>query len=79
VAGASFFRSNRKRIMRKTHPQHRHCEGPCCGRVFVPRQRHQRYCSPSCKAATAVARRKGEFDTREQINSKMLNEAFNIY
>jgi hypothetical protein len=63
--------------MRK--PQHRHCEGPCCGRVFVPRQRNQRYCQPSCWAAADLRRLNGQADTHAQISAKMLNEAFYSY
>jgi hypothetical protein len=59
--------------------QHRHCEGPCCGRVFVPRQRNQRYCSPGCGNAADSRRLSGQFDTHAQISAKMLNEAFYSY
>jgi hypothetical protein len=80
LAGVSFFQSNRKRIMRKAHPQHRRCEGPCCDRVFVPQQRRQRYCSPGCRNAAYCRRLNGDADTLAQISAnKMLNEAFYIY
>jgi hypothetical protein len=79
LAGVSFFQSNRKRIMRKAHPQHRRCEGPCCDRVFVPQQRRQRYCSPGCRNAAYCRRLNGDADTLAQISAKMLNEVFYIY
>jgi hypothetical protein len=65
--------------MRKVRPQHRRCEGPCCGRVFVPQRRNQRYCQPSCRDEADWRRRNGQADTRAQVNNKMLNEVFNIY
>ena len=65
--------------MRKAHPQHRRCEGPCCDRVFVPQQRRQRYCSPGCRNAAYCRRLNGDADTLAQISAKMLNEAFYIY
>ena len=65
--------------MRKARPQHRRCEGPCCGRVFVPQRRNQRYCQPSCRDAADCRRLNGQADTHAQISAKMLNEAFYIY
>jgi hypothetical protein len=62
--------------MRKARPQHRRCEGPCCGRVFVPQRRNQRYCQPSCRDEADSRRRNGQADTLAQINNKMLNEVF---
>ena len=65
--------------MLKAHPQHRHCEGPCCSHTFVPRQRSQRYCQPSCRDAADCRRDNGDADTLTQISAKMLNEAFYSY
>ena len=47
--------------------------------MFVPRQRHQRYCQRSCRVAAVYRRLKGQTETHAQISAKMLNEAFYIY
>ena len=47
--------------------------------MFVPRQRNQRYCQPSCQAAADFRRLSGQTDTHAQISAKMLNEAFYSY
>jgi hypothetical protein len=59
------------------NPEHRHCEGPCCGRVFVPQRRNQRYCQKSCGDAADSRRRNAQGDTLTQVNNKMLNYTTN--